>query len=247
MGNSCLHIKKDNVGQSSGTKLSSKASPSKKKSVASQSFVRDLSISSGVDSSKSPQLMKSSDIKVKSALFGSKSSSSSFHSNFNGQDRSMYPPRFRSSHNTDATLEHVLGDNAMKLPRGGKMPYMGQFKSAKKGAGSSSSFHSNFNGHKGSLHPLTIKSGNPLLKSSHNVDATPEHVLRESSVLKSARAERNGAAVDTAGLTITDEPENETMRKLRSFKQFDLVTDISDHYFSKNKSSMKEVSFSFFF
>jgi len=184
MDSSSLNIKTDNVGQSSGTKLFSKASSSKKKSVASQSFVR--SNSSGVDSSKSPQLMKSSHIKVKSALFGSKSSSSK-----------------------------------------------------------SSSFHSNFNGHNGSLHPLDIESGNPSFKSSHNIDVTPEHGLGESSVLKSARAERNGASVDTAGLTITDEPENETLRKLRSFKQFDIVTDISDHYFGKNKSSMKQVSFSF--
>lgn len=124
---------------------------------------------------------------------------------------------------------------------------MGKFKSAKKGAGSSSSLHSNFNGHNGSLHPLGIESGNPSFKSFHNIDVTPEHVLGESSVLKSARVGSDGAAVDTAGLRITDEPENETLKKLRSFKQFDIVTNTSDHYFSKNNSSMKQVSFFFLF
>jgi len=31
------------------------------------------------------------------------------------------------------------------------------------------------------------------------------------------------------------EPESETLMKLRSFKQFDTVTDISDHYYIKKK------------
>lgn len=45
-------------------------------------------------------------------------------------------------------------------------------------------------------------------------------------------------------LTITDEPENETLRKLGSFKQFDTISDTSDHYFIKSHSSMAQVSFS---
>jgi len=124
-----------------------------------------------------------------------------------------------------------------------KLPYLGQFESAKKGAGSSSSFHSNFNGHNGSSHHLGIESGNPWFKSSHNINATPEHLFGESSVLKSARAGHDGAAVVPSGFTITDEPENETLTKLRSFKQFDTVTDTSDHYFLKNNCSMKQVNF----
>jgi hypothetical protein len=55
----------------------------------------------------------------------------------------------------------------------------------------------------------------------------------------------NGAVVVPSGLIITDEPENETLRKLRSFKQFDTVTDTSDHYFVKNNSFMGKVSLFF--
>jgi len=73
------------------------------------------------------------------------------------------------------------------------------------------------------------------------LEAIHEDMLGKTSVLKSARAGRNRAAAP--GLTITDEPENETLRKLRSFKQFDTVTDTSDHHFIKNDSSMKQVSF----
>ncbi|KEH38734.1 ubiquitin-conjugating enzyme [Medicago truncatula] len=121
-----------------------------------------------------------------------------------------------------------------------KLPYFGQFESAKKGAGSSSSFHSNFNGHNGSSYLLGMESGNPWFKSSHNINATPEHLFGESSVLKSARAGCDGAAVVPSGFTVTHEPENETLRKLRSFKQFDTVTDTSDHYFIKNNCSVKQ-------
>ncbi|KEH43397.1 ubiquitin-conjugating enzyme [Medicago truncatula] len=125
-------------GISFGTKLSSMAAPSKKISQASPCFGRDLSNSSGVESSKSLQFMKSFHSKVKSAFSGSKNCG--------------------------------LADSpdAMKLPHG--------------------------------------ESGSPWFKSSHYIDATPG---------------RNGAAVVLPDLTITDEPENETLRKLQSFKQFD--------------------------
>ncbi|CAJ2659816.1 unnamed protein product [Trifolium pratense] len=36
--------------------------------------------------------------------------------------------------------------------------------------------------------------------------------------------------------TITDGPENETLRKLQSFKQFDIVVDTSDHHFVNNNA-----------
>jgi len=49
------------------------------------------------------------------------------------------------------------------------------------------------------------------------LEAIHEDVLGETSVLKSTRARRNRAAVVPPGLTITDE----TLKKLRSFKQFD--------------------------
>ncbi|XP_039686651.1 putative ubiquitin-conjugating enzyme E2 38 [Medicago truncatula] len=77
-------------------------------------------------------------------------------------------------------------------------------------------------------------------KKGKTLEAIHEDVLGETSVLKSAKARRNRAAVVPPGLTITDEPENETLKKLRSFKQFDAVADSSDHYFIKNHSSMKQ-------
>jgi hypothetical protein len=75
------------------------------------------------------------------------------------------------------------------------------------------------------------------------LEAIHEDVLGKTGVLKSSRRKRAAAP----GLTITDEPENETLRKLRSFKKFDTVTDTSDHHFIKSNSSMKQVSFFFFF
>jgi hypothetical protein len=61
---------------------------------------------------------------------------------------------------------------------------------------------------------------------------------------ETSRKRRNkGKAVVSPGLTtITEEPENETLKKLRSFKQFDIVVDTSDHHYLKNNSSMKQVS-----
>jgi hypothetical protein len=67
---------------------------------------------------------------------------------------------------------------------------------------------------------------------------------------ETSRKRRNkGKAVVVPGLTtITDEPENETLKKLRSFKQFDTVVDTSDHHYLKDNSSMKQVRwFSSFF
>ncbi|WJX73322.1 ubiquitin-conjugating enzyme [Trifolium repens] len=50
-----------------------------------------------------------------------------------------------------------------------------------------------------------------------------------------------GKAVVPPGLTtITDEPENETRKKLRSFKKFDTVVETSDHYYLKKNSSMNQ-------
>ncbi|WJX73313.1 ubiquitin-conjugating enzyme [Trifolium repens] len=85
---------------------------------------------------------------------------------------------------------------------------------------------SNFNAPPEHAHPHGLESRNHSLKSSYNLNAPPEH-------------EYNGAPVVSPCLTsITDKPENETLRKLRSFKQFDTVVDTSDHYFVKNNSTM---------
>jgi hypothetical protein len=89
---------------------------------------------------------------------------------------------------------------------------------------------SNFNAPPEHAHPHGLESRNHSLKSSYNLNALPEH-------------EYNGAPVVSPCLTsITDKPENETLRKLRSFKQFDTVVDTSDHYFVKNNSTMLQVS-----
>jgi len=44
---------------------------------------------------------------------------------------------------------------------------------------------------------------------------------------------RRGQSPMNPKMKATDKPESETLRKLRSFKQFDTVTDISDHYYIK--------------
>jgi hypothetical protein len=63
----------------------------------------------------------------------------------------------------------------------------------------------------------------------------------------SCKRRSKGKAVVPPGLTtITDEPENETLKKLRLFKQFDIVVDTSDHHYVNNNSSMKHVSWFFF-
>ncbi|XP_050883056.1 putative ubiquitin-conjugating enzyme E2 38 isoform X2 [Lathyrus oleraceus] len=108
------------------------------------------------------------------------------------------------------------------------------------GAGSSGSFHSNFVGHDGSLHPSGVESGYLWSNSSYSFNATPKHVCGSTSALKSARDVHNGAAVALPQLTIIDEAENETLRKLRSFKQFDTVIDTSDHHFINHYSSTKQ-------
>ncbi|WJX68461.1 ubiquitin-conjugating enzyme [Trifolium repens] len=56
------------------------------------------------------------------------------------------------------------------------------------------------------------------------------------------RRNKGKAVVSPELTTITDEPENETLKKLRSFKQFDTVVDTSDHHYLKNNSSMKQNS-----
>ncbi|KAL5081651.1 hypothetical protein RYX36_010072 [Vicia faba] len=63
-----------------------------------------------------------------------------------------------------------------------------------------------------------------------------------TSALKSARDVHNGATAVLPQLTLIDETENETMRKLRSFKQFDIVIDTSDHHFinHNHNSSTKQ-------
>jgi hypothetical protein len=61
------------------------------------------------------------------------------------------------------------------------------------------------------------------------------------------RRNKGKAMVSLDLTTITDEPENETLKKLHSFKQFDTVVDTSDHHYVKSDSSIKQVSWFFFF
>ncbi|CAK8535115.1 unnamed protein product [Lathyrus sativus] len=116
-----------------------------------------------------------------------------------------------------------------------------QFDNAKQGAGSSSSsFHSNFVGHDGSLYSSGVESGYIWSNSSYNFNATPMHVHGSTSALESGRDVHNGAAAVLPQFTIIDKAENETLRKLRSFKQFDTVVDTSDHHFINHNSSTKQ-------
>jgi hypothetical protein len=68
-------------------------------------------------------------------------------------------------------------------------------------------------------------------------------VLDETSC---KRRNKGKAMVSPDLTTITDEPGNETLKKLRSFKQFDTVVDTSDHHYVKSDSSIKQVSWFFF-
>ncbi|CAI8593123.1 unnamed protein product [Vicia faba] len=113
--------------------------------------------------------------------------------------------------------KHGLADN----PDAMKLPYSGKFESAKLGAGSSSSFHSDLVGENGSLHPSGVESGKLWSKSYYSFVATHKNVHGSTSALKSASDVHNGATVVLPQLTIIDETENESLRKLRSFKLFD--------------------------
>ncbi|KAG5141255.1 hypothetical protein JHK84_035023 [Glycine max] len=150
---------------------------------------------------------------------------------------------------------------AAKMPHAGELPYWGQFKSAKKEAGSSISSLSTFIEHHGSLYPPGIESGKHWWEISHNAKpfsthlnnipnhiyypfdplvAHPEHVFDNNWVHDSARDGFNGKTVDGPIVTITDEAKEEILRKFRSFKQFDTVEDISDHHFFRSNSSMHQ-------
>ncbi|XP_006594771.1 uncharacterized protein [Glycine max] len=150
---------------------------------------------------------------------------------------------------------------ATKLPHAGELPYWGQFKTAKKEAGSSISSHSTFIGHHGSLYPPGIESGKTWWKISHNTKpfsthlnnipnhiyypfdplvAHPEHVFDNNWVNDSARDGFDGKTVDGPIVTISDEAKEEILRKLQSFKQFDTVEDTSDHHFFRSNSSMHQ-------
>ncbi|XP_058754861.1 putative ubiquitin-conjugating enzyme E2 38 [Vicia villosa] len=118
--------------------------------------------------------------------------------------------------------KHGLADNPDVM----KPPYLGRFECAKVGAGSSSSFHSDFVGQNGSLRPCGVESGKFWSKSSCSFVATPKYVHGSTSALKSARD--------------VHKAENVTLRKLRSFKQFDTVIDTSDHHFINDNSSSKQ-------
>ncbi|WJX68457.1 ubiquitin-conjugating enzyme [Trifolium repens] len=66
------------------------------------------------------------------------------------------------------------------------------------------------------------------------------HDVNDHEGETSCKRRSKGKAVVPPGLTtITDEPENETLKKLRLFKQFDIVVDTSDHHYVNNNSSMK--------
>ncbi|XP_029128709.1 uncharacterized protein LOC109805727 [Cajanus cajan] len=155
----------------------------------------------------------------------------------------------------------IDNSEAVKMPHAGEPPYWGQFKSAKKADGSSTSSHSNFIGLHGSLHPVGIDSGKPWWKISHKtkplstphnnipnhiyhpfdpLHAHPEHVFDNNWVHDSTRDGFSGTAVDSSILTISDEAKDEILRKFQSFKQFDTVEDTSDHYFVHVNSSVKQ-------
>ncbi|KAJ1401892.1 Ubiquitin-conjugating enzyme E2 [Sesbania bispinosa] len=228
MGTSNLQIKMDNVDHSSGAELSAE--------LFSQAAFRKkksaISQHSGSDLNLSMGVESSKPqwlSKMKSAFFG-------------------------------ASKNHGLVDNpvAMKLLHAGKPSYLETLKGTKKAAGSSSSYHSDFIGHDGSLHPPGIESENLWWKNSHNfkplltnynanpiyypfdpLDPPPEHVLDSTWVHNSARDGNNGTAMDHPVLTIPDELKDEMLMKFRSFKQFDTVDDTSDHYYIRHSSSMK--------
>ncbi|KAK7324580.1 hypothetical protein VNO77_28254 [Canavalia gladiata] len=223
VGSSSIQIKMDNVDHSSGTKLSSPLSPqlfsraasNKKKSATSKHKGHTSNVSLGVESSKSPWFLGPFHSKKKSAVFA-------------------------------ASTNHGFIDKseAKQLPHAVQSPYLPKFKTDKKEAGGSGSYHSNFIGHHIPVHPPGIGL-QPLINNTNHIyypfdplHAHPEQVFDNTWVHNSSGDGNDGTAIDGPLVTITDEARDEFLRKFRSFKQFDTVEDTSDHYFIRNNSSM---------
>ncbi|TKY49103.1 ubiquitin-conjugating enzyme E2 26 [Spatholobus suberectus] len=231
VGSSNIQIKMDNVDHSSGMELSS-------------------------------QLFSQSAPCKKSATSKPRGRTSNASLGLESSKSHWFSEPFHSKKKPASTYHGFIDNSeAVELPHAGEPPYWGQFKSAKKAAGSSISSHSNFIVHHGLLHPPGIEPGKSWSKSSHKaklfsthhnnipshiyypfdpLHAHPEHVFDQNWVHGSARDGFNGKAVDGPIMTISDEAKDEILRKFRSFKQFDTVEDTSDHHFIRNNSSMKQ-------
>ncbi|WJX73321.1 ubiquitin-conjugating enzyme, variant 2 [Trifolium repens] len=258
MGSSSLQNKMDNVDRYSGTKVA----PNNKKSVESQHFELDINSLPGDESSMSRRFTRSFDRKVDSACFGSKKqgltdSSDAMKLPHGGLESRN--PWLKSSYNFNAPPEYVHPQGLESINLWSKSSY--NF-NAPPGYAHPQGLESrnpwlkssyNFNAPPGYAHPHGLESRNPWLKSSYNFNAPPEHPhphglksrnpSLESSYNFNAPPEHthNGASMVSPSLTsILDEPESETLRKLRCFKQFDIVVDTSDHYFVNNNSSMQQ-------
>ena len=153
------------------------------------------------------------------------------------------------------------------MPDGGEPSYWELFGGAKMVAGSSSSHHPNFIGTAdGTLYHHATELSKPWLwKNSHfnpftnytasssvfypfdPLHAPPEQVFANNWAHNSTSDGNNGTAVDSTVMTISDEARDEILTKFQNFKQFDTIEDTSDHHFIKVNSSMKQVTFFFFF
>lgn len=78
---------------------------------------------------------------------------------------------------------------------------------------------------------------------AHHFHVPPGPLIHNSWVYNSVGDGNNEATANNTIATISDEARGEILRKFRSFKQFDVIEDVSDHHFVHANSSMEQVTF----
>ncbi|XP_040863161.1 probable ubiquitin-conjugating enzyme E2 25 [Glycine max] len=75
---------------------------------------------------------------------------------------------------------------------------------------------------------------------AHHFHVPPGPLIHNSWVYNSVGDGNNEATANNTIATISDEARGEILRKFRSFKQFDVIEDVSDHHFVHANSSMEQ-------
>ncbi|KAG4986339.1 hypothetical protein JHK86_034030 [Glycine max] len=91
------------------------------------------------------------------------------------------------------------------------------------------------------LSPASGVGGTPLAAPfAHHFHVPPGPLIHNSWVYNSVGDGNNEATANNTIATISDEARGEILRKFRSFKQFDVIEDVSDHHFVHANSSMEQ-------
>ncbi|KHN24384.1 Putative ubiquitin-conjugating enzyme E2 25 [Glycine soja] len=77
---------------------------------------------------------------------------------------------------------------------------------------------------------------------AHHFHVPPGPLIHNSWVYNSVGDGNNEATANNTVATISDEARGEILRKFQSFKQFDVIEDVSDHHFVHANSSMEQHS-----